>query len=215
MVGLCAAAMVVPAAAIGGSGEQAAHAVTSRHAPTPLPVDSSGLPADRWQQVASLAPGQIALLAVKPAGSGDWYAPGDVGATSPAPGIVSVPSAPSSTSGSAASAMLQYGCTVNEVSPGYTTPTTIRGHINFYNCENLFETNTTVCMKDSKTYGEHACAPSGWLGNAPWTAYSYEYICQPLVSREWSTDGTVQFIAIDDQQALYGVSSGWGSALNC
>jgi hypothetical protein len=120
-----------------------------------------------------------------------------------------------SQSDTSASPDAAYGCSeIDTASPGFVDSDEIRGHADLKDCVNIVDTLVEICMKDSKTYGLHACRDDDHEGTGNWTAYTGTFACQGY-TREWQTTGTVEFVAVDGESSLWGISSPWSSAFTC
>jgi hypothetical protein len=93
-------------------------------------------------------------------------------------------------------------------------PGAIQGLEDFVNCVGLGETDATVCMKDSATYGNHSCSASVHNGNGVWTAWSSAYACQNQ-NRAWETDGWNTYYSTSGQGALWAFASPFSSSFTC
>jgi len=225
-------------AAIASALTMGAVAAAAGGPPVPLPVGSDGMPVGMLDEAAQLAPGTSQLLAVKPAGSSNWYRPADVGVVALGSGVASRGEAvssdpPAAPAGVAPRAVNQhgasprpvtfrplrqltssYGCNVNPVYPTYSYGGTIQGYEDFTSCyPDTRSIEADVCMKDSQTYGLHACSYQASTVY-PWEAWSGAYACQNVV-RQWQTIATNTFHSYEGDTAIFGNSSYWSSGIRC
>lgn len=197
----------------------------SRFGAKPLPVDADGIPLAAETAIETIGENESILVAVKPAGSPHWYAPGDVGASVVEGQVASVPSTDIAAldvptqvgldSTETSDQQIQFGCNgVNRFPPSYVYPGVIQGGEDFVGCFNLSHRTASVRLKESSTYGTHAARISGKSGNSDWTAWSEPFNCEPI-SRSWQTVATNIYTATNGASVTYVGSSAWASGFYC
>lgn len=190
-------------------------------APTPLPVGADGNPVlnINWQ---SFAPGEWRLLAVKPAGSSNWYLPSQLQITYLDPGVIQVGgfTTSGSTSGKATTTSQAtplgegYGCDAKGYPPSLVAPGVIQGNEDFTACYNVSTLEAEVGLEDSQTYSSKAWNTTWHYGDADFTAWSSTFECQGIW-REWETVATNTYWSTDGQEDIWGGTSPWGGAFSC
>lgn len=196
-------------------------------APAPLPVGSDGRPVLNidWN---SFAPGEWRLLAVKPAGTSNWYLPTQLQISYLGPGIIQVGGFTTGNSSgggtttttprrlsSARRALGEgYGCDARGYPPSLVAPGVIQGNEDFTACFNVSTLEAEVGLEDSQTYSSKAWNTTWHYGNASFTAWSSTFECQGIW-REWETVATNTYWSTDGQEDIWGGTSPWGGAFSC